>query len=54
MTASFYRWQYRSSVTGLWVTRRYAKLHPKTTQRQRIKVRRLVVEPDQDYVRRPC
>lgn len=30
------RYRYRSSVTGLFVTRAYAALHPRTTQRERV------------------
>lgn len=31
------RWRFRSSITGLFVTKAYALLHPKTTIRERIK-----------------
>lgn len=32
-----YRYVYRSSVTGRYCTEQYAKRHPKTTVRERVK-----------------
>ncbi len=31
------RWCFRSSITGLFVGKAYALLHPHTTQRERVK-----------------
>jgi hypothetical protein len=30
------RYRFRSSITGQWVSKGYALLHPRTTQRERV------------------